>query len=383
MSISASVVIDNFNYARFLRDAIDSALSQDYRPLEVIVVDDGSTDGSRAILQEYDTVITVLKENGGQASGLNAGFAVSTGDFVCFLDADDRLEPGAIGHAAEALAARGVVKAHWRLSVIDEDGQETGEMFPPGEMPEGDLLHRVIEEGPLFDTNWLPPNSGNAWSRAFLEWALPIPEDRYPIYADEYLHALAPVFGKVASIEKVLGSYRSHGANNYWGARLTDRRIEDHLNRYESLFSLLSHRLAERGHDVDAGSWKDANWNYLWLCRLRVAKKTLTESVPRGAGVILVDDQQWAGVDLLPEARVLPFVERDGVYEGPPPDDDTAIAELERMRSEGAGFLALSWMCEWWVEAYKEFGKHLRTHYRVIGENDALTLFELTPHGAG
>jgi glycosyltransferase involved in cell wall biosynthesis len=100
---SVSIVIDNYNYARFLRQAIDSALAQAYRPLEVVVVDDGSTDDSAEIMRSYgDKICAVFKENGGQGSAFNAGFARSTGEIVALLDADDYLKPGAIEQLAAA-----------------------------------------------------------------------------------------------------------------------------------------------------------------------------------------------------------------------------------------------------------------------------------------
>ena len=80
MSLLVSIVIDNFNYAEFLGQAIDSALAQRHGDTEVIVVDDGSSDHSRQVIGRYDgRVRAVLKENGGQASALNAGFAASRG----------------------------------------------------------------------------------------------------------------------------------------------------------------------------------------------------------------------------------------------------------------------------------------------------------------
>src|SRR5262249_61789343 len=90
--VTASIVINNYNYGRFLRDAIGSALNQSYPHVEVIVVDDGSTDGSREIIAGYgDRIIPVLKQNGGQASAYNARVARSCGKVMLFLDSDDML----------------------------------------------------------------------------------------------------------------------------------------------------------------------------------------------------------------------------------------------------------------------------------------------------
>src|SRR5688500_10169891 len=115
----ASVIINNYNYGRYLGAAIDSALAQTYPHTEVVVVDDGSTDDSRQVIAGYgERVVPVLKENGGQASAFNAGFAASRGDVVLFLDADDLLLPGAVAAAVAHLADPEVVKVHWPLRVI-------------------------------------------------------------------------------------------------------------------------------------------------------------------------------------------------------------------------------------------------------------------------
>ncbi|HEY9612926.1 glycosyltransferase family 2 protein, partial [Allocoleopsis sp.] len=85
-----SILINNYNYGHFLPEAIVSALNQTYSNVEVIVVDDGSTDNSQEIIKSYgDKIIPILKENGGQASAFNTGFAASRGEIICFLDSDD------------------------------------------------------------------------------------------------------------------------------------------------------------------------------------------------------------------------------------------------------------------------------------------------------
>src|SRR5215468_5551807 len=106
----ASIIISSYNYGRFLKEAIDSALNQTYPNTEVIVVDDGSTDNSREIIASYgDQVIPVLKPNGGQASAFNAGFLLSRGEVVCFLDADDALLPTAIERAVSVFVGTDAV----------------------------------------------------------------------------------------------------------------------------------------------------------------------------------------------------------------------------------------------------------------------------------
>src|SRR5579863_1287385 len=107
--VTVSIIINNYNYGRFLREAIDSALCQDYPNTEVVVVDDGSDDYSRDIILSYgDRVRPVLKENGGQASALNAGAAVSQGDVICFLDSDDIFYPEKVSKILEAFVRYGL-----------------------------------------------------------------------------------------------------------------------------------------------------------------------------------------------------------------------------------------------------------------------------------
>src|SRR5262245_22188560 len=116
-----SVVINNHNYARFLSAAIDSALDQTHARTEVIVVDDGSTDHSRQVIADYgDRITPLIKANSGQASAFNAGFAVSRGGVVIFLDADDALLPTAAEAALLRFDDDRVSKVHWPLWIINE-----------------------------------------------------------------------------------------------------------------------------------------------------------------------------------------------------------------------------------------------------------------------
>src|SRR5579871_1139663 len=136
-----SIIIDNYNYGRFVQDALDSALGQTYPHKEVIVVDDGSTDDSRAVIRRYaGRVRTLFKKNGGQSSAFNAGLRLSRGEVICFLDADDTLHPRTLEQAVDLLWDPRVVKVHWPLSEIDASGRQTGYRQPSGRLAKGDLL---------------------------------------------------------------------------------------------------------------------------------------------------------------------------------------------------------------------------------------------------
>jgi glycosyltransferase involved in cell wall biosynthesis len=223
------VVITNHDYARFLGAAIDSVLGQEGPPARVIVVDDGSTDSSRAVIESYgDAVSALFREQAGQAAAFNVGFAAGTGELVVFLDADDVLLPGALRRVRAAFAGGGVAKAHYRLAVIDADGTPTGEIKPPKHvaLPRGDLRRHALAF-PL-DVVWLA-TSGNAFSRSALERLFPLPTRLGNAGADWYVVQGAALFGRVAAIDEPLALYRVHGANAHAVAATTTRL--DYLRR--------------------------------------------------------------------------------------------------------------------------------------------------------
>ncbi len=366
----ASVIINNYNYGRFVGAAIDSALAQTHACTEVIVVDDGSTDNSRDVLASYGARIkTVFKENGGQASALNAGFEMSHGDVILFLDADDTLLPSAVDNAVRTCKASDVVKAHWPLWIVNERGERTGKVTPSAPLPDGDLKEVLLRDGPL--TTATPPTSGNAWTRGFLQKVMPIPAD-YRLCADEYLYALAPAFGIVKRVEKPQGTYRMHGHNGYQGKTLDEktafgRRIQD------LQCDLVAAHLRSLGHDAAPERWKRKQW----FCRLGEAIATIRAVIPPSSMFILVDDDQWGVQHSLAGRACLPFVEKDGAYWGPPPNDRAATEELMRLRAVGADFLVVAWPAFWWLSHYRDWHQNLMMNYRCIVRSDDLLVFDL------
>ena len=121
-----SIVTISFNQARHLRRAMLSVLSQDFPDIEYIVVDPGSTDGSREIIQSYSSQLAaiVLDPDTGPADGLNHGFDRSTGDFLAYVNADDALLPGAVREAVEYLEANPDADAVYGDGyLVDGDGR--------------------------------------------------------------------------------------------------------------------------------------------------------------------------------------------------------------------------------------------------------------------
>ncbi len=216
---AVDVIIDNHDYGRYLRAAIESALAQTYENVSVIVVDDGSTDDSRAVIASFgDRIVPILKENGGQASAFNAGLARSLGDVVLFLDADDVLAPQAAERVAAAFRARPeLAKVHFRLAVVDAAGRPTGEIKPDPHiaLPHGDLQAATLRFP--FDLAH-PATSGNAFSARTLRAIAPIRDCGDGIGADWYAVHLSALLGPVGAIDAPLAQYRLHGANLYESA---------------------------------------------------------------------------------------------------------------------------------------------------------------------
>jgi len=130
--MKVSIVTISFNQADFLERAIKSVVEQDHDDIEYIVVDPGSTDGSRDIIEKYKDKITtaILDPDDGPADGLNKGFAAATGDILAYINADDALLPGALKSVVkyfENNPSTDVVTGHG--FIIDGDGKVIRRFF--------------------------------------------------------------------------------------------------------------------------------------------------------------------------------------------------------------------------------------------------------------
>ena len=210
-----SLLINSHNYAAFVERALDSALAQEGPSAEVIVVDDGSTDGSRAILERHrGRARVIFQQNAGQAAAINAGVRASRGEILCFLDADDWWAPGKAAAVAAAFDADpGAALAYHRLQPVRADERPAFGPIPRS-LVSGDLAPRLVRSAGWWP---FPMTSAVAIRRSAWDEAGEIPAG-FRISADAWLVGVVPFLGRVAALPEALGFYRVH-ANNWFRAR--------------------------------------------------------------------------------------------------------------------------------------------------------------------
>jgi glycosyltransferase involved in cell wall biosynthesis len=206
-----TVLIDTFNYGRFIEEAIESVLSQDFPSdqMEVLVVDDGSTDNTAELVKKYAPRVQYLyKSNGGQGSAFNLGVAKARGEIVAFLDADDYWLPGKLRRVVEEFQKNpGLGMVYHPYLEID---MQSNERRPSKFRPISGSLFENEEEFFWYH----PPGTCASFRRKFLEQVLPAPEG-LRTQADGYIGALIIFVAPILAIPECLATYRFHGKNLY------------------------------------------------------------------------------------------------------------------------------------------------------------------------
>src|SRR5262245_5555525 len=225
-----SVIIPTFNCERFLRKTIDSALSQTYRDFELIVVDDGSTDDTQALVAGYgDSISYFYQPNQGASAARNLALSRACGEFIAYLDADDLWEPQKLSRQVEFLDAHPTCGfVHSEVGVIDEEGkvlhvqfnQETGRTIPRGRCLRDILLRSHIQTFTVVERR-------EAFDRVG-EFDLRLP------VAQDYLHWIQLVLEgyEVGYIAEALGQYRWRAGS----LMASQRRL---LGDFVSIFQIL------------------------------------------------------------------------------------------------------------------------------------------------
>jgi glycosyltransferase involved in cell wall biosynthesis len=210
-----SIIINNKNYDKYISEAINSALNQTYQNIEVIVVDDGSTDNSQTIINSYkEKVIAIFKENGGQASAFNEGYKVAKGEIVCFLDSDDIFDKYKIAEIVKIYEENPEVDwcFHQVVFLDQKSGNHIGKSNEHG-TKKCDFRSQI--RGGKLPYFTCPSTSGLTFSRSFLDQALPMPVGKDVIISDLYLKILSMGISKGFFLDKDLALIRVHEKNRY------------------------------------------------------------------------------------------------------------------------------------------------------------------------
>lgn len=298
-----SVIVTNYNYARFVGDCLRSIARQSYRHIECLIVDDVSTDGSvetiRRVIADLEDHgrfrLIALTENGGQMNAFIEGFRRATGEFVVFVDADDWLfadfvethvaahlnprYPAGLSCSNEVLVdaegrAIGGGFENWQHPCPDGGSGETGRLDPAGSTQAvpvfgwheawtlgdhavcnapttagADLVHVGHDGNPLREWIW-STTSAIMFRRRVLELVLTDSARPIRICADYYLLQFSHLIGGSLLVQTAHGCYRRHGANGFAqsgvigrGARLGSNTAE---LSYPQMFDLIRREVVAR-----------------------------------------------------------------------------------------------------------------------------------------
>lgn len=213
-----SVLVATYNYGRYIEAAVRSILAQTHINLECIVIDDGSTDNTSAVLAEIvdHRLVVRQQENAGQAMAWNAAFAQSRGEYVFFCDADDYFYPSKVEYILGHLEA-GVTLYHHDLDEVDEAGSRIGDASFGGftsrtgcSLLEGDLRARLVREFGWY----FAPSTGIMLPRRVADQIFPI-APHFRLCADVALAYGGGLAGRVKLIPQSLGAYRLHSRSGY------------------------------------------------------------------------------------------------------------------------------------------------------------------------
>ena len=392
-----TIAIPTYNRSELLKASLEGVLAQDYADFQVIVLDNASTDDTEAVVRSFaDSRITYARSetNIGAFRNWNRAIEINSSPYLSILSDDDVLLPGFIRESVLALDNHPhAAFSAAQVDFIDINGgplyvtdTELSDKLPEGLINGLEFIHQIVD-----GRKWILRTSAVMFRASALAVVGPfdIPHSKYMNDLNLYLRMAAQfdiVFiAKLAQIRFHVGQDSQvsfHGGTGPLAvmAEYTDGiayllhspRAEDTSYR-QWLAERLLHINMRRSEFT---SQLLPELNLSWSERLQIAIQEIAAVIPAGKRFILVNDNQW-GSEMLPEFHSLPFLEHDGQYWGAPPDDQTAIRELERMRQAGASFMVIGWPAFWWIDYYSKLRNYLSSNFRCVLQNSRLIVFDL------
>ncbi|QOY85210.1 glycosyltransferase family 2 protein [Paludibaculum fermentans] len=297
-----SILVANYNYARYLPDCLNSVLQQSYGNFEVLICDDGSTDDSLRVLAEFAAsdhrIRFIAQPNGGMASALNRAYEQAKGQLIALIDADDTWHDSKLDRIVQAFQqnpAAGMVTHQLRAE--DTDGRIVRRILPP-RLDSGWLAPRCVNGECLR----LPPCSALSVRSEVAKSIFPIP----PIFrssADRIVQERALLYSEVAAVPEVLAMYRVHG-NNLTGLAgpLDSLSIQKTVAFLENVWKARAEFVCEiHGISLQPDRWRVAEGS-----EYQLALSLLAKDGKARPDVSLISDRKrriaWSILTRLPDA---------------------------------------------------------------------------------
>ncbi|MBD1918049.1 MULTISPECIES: glycosyltransferase [Cyanophyceae] len=420
-----SIGLPVYNGDNFLGQALDSILAQTFADFELIISDNASTDKTETICRTYsakDPRIHYIRnqENLGASANFNQAFALSSGKYFKWIAHDDLHNPKFLEKCFQVLDQDpSVVLVYSKATTIDPNGKTIRKDWGCGAGLSSMLPHQRFREGLLPLKQPIPlPIFGVIRASALRNTHLMA---GYPD-CDCALLAELSLYGRFYEVAEPLFLQREHelragprlSSNPYQAVAFWDSKKSGHVGLphwvllvrhwagvsraplgwrerllcYKELLIWMKRNrqllfrdlvvVTERAPVIGLGialahqKYVEVSWNNNLACLVR----DINLFTQNGDLIICVDEACF-GTDFIQDRRILPFLERDGQYYGPPADDDTAIEELERMRQSGASFIVFGWPALWWLDYYYEFHNYLYSKFSCIDKNSRSVIFAL------
>jgi glycosyltransferase involved in cell wall biosynthesis len=393
-----------YNGENFVEEAIESILNQSFEDLELIISDDGSTDSTEDICRAFtarDERVRYFRnpENIGPGPNYRRALGLTRAPYVKLAAHDDVCLPTFIETCVSVLDRDPtVVLAHTAAASIDEAGEVISVWEPNRALAADDAETRFRAALDIGDEIYL------IWGVARAEVMRRIPPiGAYVGHDRPWLTALA-LHGRIDVSPEVLFHQREHpqrSVHTYDWRRPREAIAWHDRDRAGKLtfpnWRLLGeHARAVLRAPVNVGvknrclqelaHWATDNrqalrWDVAMAAeRLPIAGEQLMgifsqaamavrRRVPDGGAFILIDDATLE-IDIFGHRTVIPMMEKNGTYWGPPADDQSAIVELERLRQQGALLVVIAANCYWWLDHYVEFAEHLERYAPIYESTD-------------
>ena len=358
---SITIVTPSYNQGKFLEQTIRSVLLQNYPNLQYIIIDGGSLDNSVEIIKKYEKYLDywISSPDKGQSDAINKGFSKSTGEIMAWLNSDDYYAPGTLNVVANELNKNnGIFAMVGNCEIVFTDTTET-------KLSKGYFhsLSRLLE----FWNGYTMPQSSIFWRKEVFDKVGFLNEDYHYTMDFDYWVRMAIHFD-FKNIDKVL-SYATYHSE----AKTGDNYVTYHKELREN-----AEHYWKTVTGIDTSILQASLKHYdEFRSKVEEAIEVIRSIIPTGSSFILVDEDQWETNDFVSGRKRFHFISKKGAYNGVPENEISAIDELEKLKTAGAGFIVFTWSTFWWLEYYPALHQYLRTNFPCILENERLIIFDL------